>query len=139
MIASACESDVEEPRALFVFASGDADVVLECTGVGQIISGSISVIAQSGVVCLTGIGQGGVSPTIPTADIASDAVLKNKVVIGSVNANKRHWYRAGEALARADRAWLARLITRRERPDDFAKALERQAEDVKVVLQFADV
>jgi hypothetical protein len=31
------------------------------------------------------------------------------------NDNKRHWYKAGEALARADCSWLDRLITRRER------------------------
>jgi threonine dehydrogenase-like Zn-dependent dehydrogenase len=66
-------------------------------------------------------------------------VLKNNVVLGSVNANKRHWYKAGEALARADRGWLARLITRRERPEDFAKALERRSEDIKVVIQFAEI
>ena len=75
---------------------------------------------------------------MPTADVATAAVLKNKVLIGSVNANKRHWYKAGDALARADRAWLARLITRRERPEDFAKALERQPEDIKVIIQFAE-
>jgi threonine dehydrogenase-like Zn-dependent dehydrogenase len=70
--------------------------------------------------------------------VASSAVLKNNLVFGSVNANKRHWYKAGEALARADRNWLARLITRRERPGDFAKALERRSEDIKVVIQFAE-
>jgi threonine dehydrogenase-like Zn-dependent dehydrogenase len=66
-------------------------------------------------------------------------VLKNNVVFGSVNANKRHWYKAGEALARADRDWLARLITRRERPEDFAKALERRSEDIKAVIQFSEI
>jgi threonine dehydrogenase-like Zn-dependent dehydrogenase len=65
-------------------------------------------------------------------------VLRNNVVIGSVNANKRHWYKAGEALARADRSWLARLVTRRERPEDFERVLQRQAEDIKVVVQFAE-
>jgi hypothetical protein len=39
--------------------------------------------------------------------------------IGSVNANKRHWYKAAEALARADRKWLSRLITRREKAENF--------------------
>ena len=29
------------------------------------------------------------------ADIAAAAVLKNNVIVGSVNANKRHWYKAG--------------------------------------------
>ncbi|MGA6924030.1 MAG: glucose 1-dehydrogenase [Desulfosarcina sp.] len=115
------------------------DVIMECTGVGQVIAESITVIGASGVVCLTGVGHGGAVPKIATATVASAAVLKNNVVFGSVNANKRHWYKAGEALARADHAWLARLITRRERPQDFAKALERRSEDIKVVIQFADV
>ncbi len=117
----------------------EPDVIMECTGVGQIISESLSVIGASGVVCLTGVGHGGAIPQIPTANVASLAVLKNNVVLGSVNANKRHWYKAGEALARADRGWLARLITRRERPEDFAKALERRSEDIKVVIQFSEV
>ena len=117
----------------------EPDVIMECTGVGQIISESLSVIGASGVVCLTGVGHGGAIPQIPTANVASSAVLKNNVVLGSVNANKRHWYKAGAALARADRSWLARLITGRERPEDFAKALERRSEDIKVVIQFAEV
>jgi len=72
------------------------------------------------------------------ADLAAAAVLKNNAVVGSVNANKRHWYKAGQALARADRSWLARLVTRRERPEDFAKALRRRDEDIKVVVQFSE-
>jgi len=69
--------------------------------------------------------------------VASKAVLRNNVVVGSVNANKRHWYKAGQALASADRAWLARLITRREPPEQFLRALQRQPDDIKVVIQFA--
>ena len=72
------------------------------------------------------------------ADVAAAAVLGNNVIVGSVNANKRHWYKAGEALARADRSWLARLVTRRERPEDFTQALEREPDDIKVVIQFAE-
>jgi glucose 1-dehydrogenase len=116
----------------------EPDVIMECTGVGQVIAESLLAIGASGVVCLTGVGHGGALPKITTADVASSVVLKNNVVFGSVNANKRHWYKAGEALARADRDWLARLITRRERPEDFAKALERRSEDIKVVIQFSE-
>ena len=117
----------------------EPDAIMECTGVGQVISESISVVGASGVVCLTGVGHGGSVPKIPTANVASAAVLKNNVLFGSVNANKRHWFKAGEALARADRSWLTRLITRCERPEDFPKALERRAEDIKVVIEFARV
>ncbi len=114
------------------------DIVMECTGVGQVIQDSIAVAGASGVVCLTGVGHGGHVPSLPTADVASTAVLKNNVVFGSVNANKRHWYKATEALARADRKWLARLVTRRVPAADFASALERQPDDIKAVVQFSE-
>jgi threonine dehydrogenase-like Zn-dependent dehydrogenase len=116
----------------------EPDVIVECTGVGQVIIDSIRAVAPGGVVCLTGVGSGGRTTGLPAADAASNIVLRNNVVVGSVNANKRHWYKAGEALARADRSWLARLVTRRERPEDFTRALERTADDVKVVVQFAE-
>jgi hypothetical protein len=45
-------------------------------------------------------------------------VLENDVVFGSVNANRRRYEAAAEALARADRDWLRALITRQRRPDD---------------------
>ena len=116
----------------------EPDVIIECTGVGQVIADSIQTIGAGGVVCLTGVGSGGHTTGLNTADVAAEMVLRNNVIVGSVNANKRHWYKAGEALARADRSWLARLVTRRERPEDFTKALERQPDDIKVVIQFAE-
>jgi len=66
-------------------------------------------------------------------------VLNNNVVVGSVNANKRHWYRAGEELAKADRKWLERLITRREIPENFQQALDRKPDDIKVIVQFSEI
>ena len=111
-------------------------MIVECTGVGQVIADSIQAVAPGGVVCLTGVGSGGRTVGLSAADVASNVVLRNNVVVGSVNANKRHWYKAGEALARADRAWLGRLVTRREPPADFMRALQRQPDDVKVVIQF---
>ena len=92
-----------------------------------------------GVVCLTGVGTGGRAIGLMTADVASRVVLSNNVVVGSVNANKRHWYKAGQVLARADRAWLGCLVTRRVPPEDFMSALHRQPDDIKVVVQFAQL
>ena len=117
----------------------EPDVILECTGVGQVIAESVLAIGASGVVCLTGVGHGGTVPKIATANVASAAVLKNNLIFGSVNANKRHWFKAAEALARANRAWLGRLITKREPPENFRMALARNSEDIKVVLQFSEV
>jgi threonine dehydrogenase-like Zn-dependent dehydrogenase len=114
------------------------DAVIECTGVGKLIAEAVPALAASGVLCLAGVGHGGAVPSGPTADVASSAVLKNNVIFGSVNANKRHWYKGAEALARADRSWLARLVTRRERPEDFARAFQRREDDIKVVVQFSE-
>ena len=96
-----------------VLASSPTSII-ECTGVGQVIIDSIQTVAPGGVVCLTGVGSGGNTVSLPAADTASNVVLRNNVVVGSVNANKRHWYKAAQLLSRTDHAWLARLVTRRE-------------------------
>lgn len=114
------------------------DVIVECTGVGQVIADSIAAVGAGGVVCLTGVGSGGRTGALSIADVAAQVVLRNNVVFGTVNANKRHWYKAGSVLAGADRAWLGRLVTRRERPEDFVHALRRTPDDIKVVVQFAE-
>jgi threonine dehydrogenase-like Zn-dependent dehydrogenase len=114
------------------------DAIIECTGVGQLIADSIQAIGSSGTVCLTGVGHGGAIMAEAAADIAASAVLNNNVIVGSVNANKRHWYKAGNLLARADRTWLSRLITRREKPENFKQALQRAPDDIKVVIQFSE-
>ena len=72
-------------------------------------------------------------------NVAASAVLRNNVIVGSVNANRRHWYKATQALKRANRNWLKLLITRRERPENFQKALQRQPNDIKVVIQFSEI
>jgi threonine dehydrogenase-like Zn-dependent dehydrogenase len=116
----------------------EPDVILECTGVGQVIQDSIRGIGAGGVVCLTGVGTGGPTVGPAVADVGAAVVLKNNVVVGSVNANKRHWYKAAQALASADRSWLRGLVSRCERPECYTRALQRQPDDIKVVIQFAE-
>jgi threonine dehydrogenase-like Zn-dependent dehydrogenase len=115
----------------------DPDVVIECTGVGQVIADVIVKVGPGGVVCLTGVGSGGRTIGLATADVATELVLHNNVVVGSVNANRRHFYRAAQALAAADPAWLERLISRRVPPSRIAEAFDRGPDDIKVVVDFA--
>jgi threonine dehydrogenase-like Zn-dependent dehydrogenase len=115
----------------------EPDIIVECTGVGSVIADSLKVASAGGIVCLTGVSSGGQGAGL-VADTAAAVVLKHNVIVGSVNANKRHWYKAGEALARADVSWLKKLVTRCERPEDFMRALDRQPDDIKVVIQFGD-
>jgi len=82
----------------------EPDVIIECTGVGKVTQDSIGAVASGGIICLTGVGSGGIICELHVADVAAQVVLRNNVVVESVNANKRHWYKAGEALARPDRS-----------------------------------
>ena len=62
-------------------------------------------------------------------------MLENDVVFGSVNANLRHYELAAEALRpRRPRRGSSGMITRRVPLEDFATAVEKQPDDVKVVL-----
>lgn len=115
------------------------DTIIECTGVGEVISECIQQIGANGILCLAGIGHGGPPRNLPSSNLAAAAVLRNNVIFGSVNANKRQWYKAGQWLAKADRNWLSKLITRIERPENFMNALERKPDDIKVVIQFSEI
>lgn len=63
-------------------------------------------------------------------------VLENDAVFGSVNANRSHYELAAEALARADRDWLSRLITRRVPLAHWRRAFMREPDDIKVIIDF---
>lgn len=113
-----------------------ADIVLECTGVGQLVFDVVKCTPPGGIVCLTGISSGGREIAVNLAALNRSMVLENDVVFGSVNANRRHYEMAAAALAQADRAWLERLITRRIAIDQWEQILERPKNDVKTVITF---
>jgi len=112
------------------------DIVLECTGVLDLIQQAVACVSPGGIVCLTGVGSPDAAGE-PLAALATRAVLGNLVVFGSVNANRRHYYKAAKALAAADRGWLEQLITRRVGLDDARAGLQRAPEDIKVIMEVA--
>ena len=113
-----------------------ADVVIECTGAGQILFDVMAGTARGGIVCLTGISSGHHDIDLDAAAFNRALVLENDVVFGSVNANRRHYEAATESLTRADPRWLQRLITRRVPLGRWREALEPRPDDVKVVIDF---
>jgi threonine dehydrogenase-like Zn-dependent dehydrogenase len=113
------------------------DVVIECTGAPAVVLDVIGRTAPNGIVCLAGVSASGVQTLVDAGALNRNIVLENDVVFGSVNANRRHYEAAAEALARADRGWLEQLITRRVPLDCWRQALETHPDDVKTVLEFA--
>lgn len=117
---------------------GDVDVVVEATGVGSVVFDVIAQTNPGGIVCLTGVSPAGRRIEIDAGALNRELVLENDVVFGSVNANRRHYQLAADALARADCGWLERVVTRWVTLDDWRSALERRDDDIKVAIAFAD-
>ncbi|MGH9639626.1 MAG: zinc-binding dehydrogenase, partial [Bryobacteraceae bacterium] len=113
------------------------DITIECTGVAPVIVETMTHLASDGILCLVGVSSHGQPPAIDIGAWNRTMVLQNNVIFGSVNANRKHWQMAAEALAKADKKWLSRLISRREALSDWKQALQRQPDDIKVVIEFA--
>jgi len=115
----------------------EPDVVVECTGVGQVVLDAMATCAPNAVVVLTGISSGTRKIEASLDALNKSMVLTNETVIGSVNAARKHYEMAADALAAADHDWLARLVTRRVPMADWPTALDKERDDVKVVIEIA--
>ncbi|MGH9016678.1 MAG: glucose 1-dehydrogenase [Acidimicrobiales bacterium] len=111
------------------------DVVIECTGVASLVFDAMEHLGPNGVLCLTGVSSGGHSIDVDAGLLNRSLVLSNQAIVGSVNANRRHYEAAAATLARADHGWLEKLVTRAVPLDHFADALARHPDDVKVVIE----
>jgi threonine dehydrogenase-like Zn-dependent dehydrogenase len=114
--------------------AGSVDIVIEATGADEVVVDALAQTAAPGIVCLTGVSPAGRTQEVDVGKLNRTLVLENDVVFGSVNANRRHYEAAAEALGRADREWLRGMITRRLPLDRFPDALEKRDGEVKVVV-----
>jgi threonine dehydrogenase-like Zn-dependent dehydrogenase len=110
------------------------DIVIEGTGAASLVVDAMESTAGYGITCLTGVSAVGRTVQLDAGGLNRAMVLQNDVVFGSVNANLHHYQMAADALAKADRVWLSRLITRRVPLADFAQGLAPSPDDIKVVL-----
>jgi threonine dehydrogenase-like Zn-dependent dehydrogenase len=118
-----------------LLADSPPDIVLECTAASSVVVDVIQHNAPGCVTCLVGVSSSGKSVPVDVGALNRSIVLENDVIFGSVNANRRHYEQAAEALAKADPDWLSQLITRRVTLDRWKDAFARQPDDVKVLLE----
>jgi glucose 1-dehydrogenase len=113
-----------------------ADIVLECSGAPSVIFTAIEAGRANAIVCLTGVSSGGATLPVDVGALNRELVLENAVVFGSVNANRRHYDAALDALTGSNRGWLRGLITRRVPLHRWTDAFEKQPTDVKATIVF---
>ena len=115
----------------------EPDIVVECTGVAELVAAAMQHTAPGAIVCLTGVAPSR-NLSVDVGALNNELVLENDVVFGSVNANRRHFEQAVESLRKADQGWLRKLITRTVPFDNWQEAIEKGDDDIKVVVEFPE-
>jgi threonine dehydrogenase-like Zn-dependent dehydrogenase len=120
---------IEESGAEYVSGLselGRFDLVVECAGSAQLMADSLGLLRRSGVACLLGIDGREQTVGLDGRTIGVDAVLENRVLFGSVNAQRQDWVAGIDALDEMRRRWpgaLEQLIGLRVPLDRFEDAL----------------
>ena len=121
---------------------GTFDLIFESTGIASLEFDLLDALAMNGVYAVTGIPSGDRPLTLSGAEFMRRLVLRNQVMVGSVNASRDHFQLAVNDLVRAEARWPQRvvdLITHRHQFEDFESAFRHHGSDeIKVVLEWDD-
>lgn len=107
---STTEMSIKDAAAKF----GPFDIIFEASGASSLVFEGMEVLGKNGAMILSSITGGDRRVEIPADRINLDFVLGNKVVFGTVNANREYFETAVNNLARAEMqfpGWAARLLT----------------------------
>ena len=119
---------------------GRIDLIFESTGVASLEFNLLDALAPNGVYVLTGIPGGDRPLEIQGAELIRTLVLKNQVMVGSVNAARDHYQMAVDDLAHAHLLWgdhVTQLITNHYPYSDFDSALHQHtADEIKAVIEW---
>ncbi|MBI5443992.1 MAG: glucose 1-dehydrogenase [Deltaproteobacteria bacterium] len=95
---------------------GPFDVIFEATGYSPLAYEAMNIHGKNGVLVLSSVTGGGRSITVPADRINLGFVLGNKVMVGTVNANREHFEEGIKDLAQCEfqwPGWLSGLLTHR--------------------------
>lgn len=112
----------------------EPDVVVECTGAAAVVGALLAEPAVNSTTCLVGMAHTTQGPALDAGVLNDHLVHRNAVVLGTMNAHRRHFDAALEALDQADPAWLEAMITRRVPLAEGPEALAPVADDIKTVI-----
>ena len=93
---------------------GPFDLVFEATGYAPIVFDAMQALGKNGVLVLSSVTGGNHRVEVPADKINLDFVLGNKVMVGTVNANREYFESGVKDLAQAEAeypGWLSRLLT----------------------------
>ena len=109
---------------------GPFDLIFEGTGNSPVVFDSMQALGKNGVLVLSSVTGGDKKVEVPADRINLEFVLGNKVMVGTVNANREYFEMGVRDLAQAEAeypGWLSKLLT------DPVKGLENYAELFKTL------
>jgi threonine dehydrogenase-like Zn-dependent dehydrogenase len=93
---------------------GPFDIIFEATGFSPVVFDSMQALGKNGVLVLSSVTGGDRKIEVPADKINLEFVLGNKVMVGTVNANREYFEMGVKDLAQAEAeypGWLSRLLT----------------------------
>src|SRR5690348_4733217 len=93
---------------------GPFDLIFEATGASSVVFESMRALAKNGVLVLSSVTGGDKMIEVPADRINLEFVLGNKVMVGTVNANREYFETGVKDMAHAESqypGWLSRLLT----------------------------
>ena len=93
---------------------GPFDIVFEATGFSPVVFDSMQALGKNGVLVLSSVTGGDRKIEVPADKINLGFVLGNKVMVGTVNANREYFEMGVKDMAQAEAeypGWLQRLLT----------------------------
>jgi glucose 1-dehydrogenase len=100
----------------FAEAHGRFDLIFECTGFSPIVFDAMQALEKNGVLVLSSVTGGDRRVEIPADKINLEFVLGNKVMVGTVNANRDYFETGVKDMAQSVLqfgGWLSKLLTHR--------------------------
>src|SRR5262249_53080721 len=108
------ESTQETPVLEAAAKYGPFDIIFEATGFSPIVFESMQALGKNGVLVLSSVTGGDRMIEIPADKINLEFVLGNKVMVGTVNANREYFEMGVRDMAQAEAeyaGWLDQLLT----------------------------
>ena len=105
-------ADISVPE--YAKENGGFDIIFEATGFSPIVFDAMQALAKNGILVLSSVTGGDRMVEVPADKINLDFVLGNKVMIGTVNANREYFESGVKDLSQAVLEygdWLSRLLT----------------------------
>ena len=93
---------------------GPFDIIFEATGFSPVVFESMQALGKNGVLVLSSVTGGDRKIEVPADKINLGFVLGNKVMVGTVNANREYFEMGVKDMAQAEAeypGWLGRLLT----------------------------